>query len=201
MAAGKHDILEFRPHDNYLNAVLTRLLNSTYSLNAIGDAAAELPLAWIEMGHEKAHLTRTLIDSGARGNFMSEKFAHPNNFFITPSKIHVRATDNRSVPAAGTTTIPLRLGASSPESTFVVLCDCAYDGILGTKFFYQHAASIDFETRHVRLTVTSGNHKSTVKLHSAGIPLIASQDIQVAPNTVSTIPVIPDPTYLTHHEC
>jgi hypothetical protein len=44
VAAGKHDILEFRPHDNYLNVVRTRFLISTYSLNAIGDAAAELPL-------------------------------------------------------------------------------------------------------------------------------------------------------------
>jgi exodeoxyribonuclease-3 len=57
-------VLEFHPHDTHLNAIRTRLRDSTYSLNTISDTAAELPLAWIEMGQASTHLTRTLIDSG-----------------------------------------------------------------------------------------------------------------------------------------
>jgi hypothetical protein len=195
----EHDftrVLEFRPHDTHFKTIRTRLRDSTYSLNTISDTAAELPLAWIEMGQASTHLTRTLIDSGARGDFMSEAFARRNNFAIELSSVQVKVADNCSVPAAGTTTIPLRLGETSSDVTFVVLRDCAYEAILGTHFFYQHFASIDFEERQVCLTVASGKSKHKVKLPfiPAGVPLIATQDVNVDAGTVANVPVTPDPT-------
>jgi hypothetical protein len=195
--------LEFRPHDTRLNVVRARLIDSTFCLNNLGDTTAELPLAWIEMGRSKPQLTRTLIDSGARGNFKSEAFARRRQFTATPTTIKVRVADNRSVPAAGTTTVSISLGNENIDVTFVVLADCAYDAILGTKFFYKYSACIDFEERNIRLAIMRDSRKIHVRIPfiPTHIPLLASQDVTIAAGTIATVPVTPDPTFFNAHEC
>ena len=124
-------------------------------------------------GWIKNQSIRILLDSGASGDFIDEKFARDQGWPLTPSDRTIRLADGSIAPAAGQVTTEWLLAAAKGDplpftSTFTATPLGQYDVILGMTWLHQHDPLIGWRNRSITVRTPGRPHRNVRPIECIG---------------------------------
>jgi hypothetical protein len=153
---------------------------------------------WPQYLHHKGDIN-ALIDSGALGNFMPLAIAQQLGLSISQSHTVVNVGDKRCVPSAAKTSIEMSLGNRTVRENVILLHDCPYNLILGSKFFYGYKCDILYSEQKLRIRLPATQTLTAtvfdLPFRSHNTPIVAACNIILQPHSETKVKVIPDPAF------